>query len=123
MTPALMATSRRGRIGVTADKYDWHPAVVSEQPPLQLNTAHARQADIKDQASRSLSMGRIEKIFCGAESADRKTSCSQNASQRFMKRFVIVDDSDNADFRRIVVQLMRPIRCLSNRLLDRSLAF
>jgi hypothetical protein len=110
------------RISVTADKYDWHSAVVSKQSPLQLNTAHARQADVENQTSRSFSMGRFEKNFRGVESADRKASCLHDASQRLMKRFVIVDDSDNADFRRIVIQSLRPICCLSNRLLDWSLA-
>ena len=76
---------------MTADKDDWRPAVISEQSPLQLNTAHGRQADVEDQASCSLSMGRVEKIFCGVESADWKISCPQNTSERFMKRFVVVD--------------------------------
>lgn len=107
---------------MTADKYDWHPAVVSEQSPLQLNPTHTRQADVENQTSRGLSMGRIEKIFRGVESADRKARCLHDASQRFMKGFVIVDDSDDADFRRIVIQSLRPICCLSNWLLDRSLA-
>src|SRR5262249_4469737 len=63
-------------------------------PALDLETVHARHADVEDEAGRLRRRRRVEEVLARAECFGTMAERADQAARRFPYRLVVVDDGD-----------------------------
>jgi hypothetical protein len=79
---------------VTGDEDDRQDRVLLVQLLLQLESGHARHADVEHEAAGPVLAVRIEELLRGAERLDRLADRAQQELQRIAHGCVVVDHED-----------------------------